>query len=122
MPVCYAVAESPVGVTVWTPIDAKPKSTADPRALARVRDLIERPVASLVADRWSEDWGRLAWVRLVGDAALIEPADDPTGHAAAVALLRARYPQYLAHPLETAPIIRIAVTEWTAWEATPSEG
>ena len=121
VPVCYAVAEAPAGVTIWTPIDAKPKVATEARALARVRDILERPVASLVADRWSEDWTALAWVRLIGEASLVEPADDPAGHAAAVALLRARYPQYLAHPLETAPIIRIAVTEWIAWEATPGD-
>ena len=93
VPVCFAVAETPGGVTIWTPLDAKPKVVADPRSLARVRDILDRPVATMVADRWSEDWDRLAWVRLIGDAALVEPGPDPVRHAAAVALLRARYPQ-----------------------------
>lgn len=104
-------------MTLWTPVDAKPKAVADVRALARVRDVLARPVASLVADRWSEDWDALAWVRLIGAAALVEPDGDPA-HAVAVALLRARYPQYLEHPLERLPLLRIDVTEWTAWAAS----
>ncbi len=108
-------------MSLWTPLDAKPKAVSDPRALARVRDILERPVASLLVDRWSETWSELAWLRLTGPAELVEPAAGAP-HAVAVALLRARYPQYLAHPLESAPIIRIAVATWTGWEAGPAGG
>ena len=56
---------------------------------------------TLLVDRWSEDWSELEWLRLEGRARLLDPDDAPAQHAAAVALLRARYPQYTGRPLET---------------------
>ncbi len=147
VPVCFAVAPSPLDV-LWTPIDQKPKQSSDPRRLARVRDIIERPPIALLVDRWDEDWSRLAWLRLEGEARLLEPGEaaaaaareggghDRAGHAraehsghergehaTAVTALRERYPQYAAHDLERRPIIRIEVTravEWGRLEAPSS--
>ncbi len=121
VPVCFAVADEPDGTVVWTPIDEKPKRSDDPRDLARVRDIAERPEVGLLADRWDEDWDRLAWLRLRGIAALIEPGDAseprPPGapRTAAIAGLRARYPQYAGHDLESRPLIRVELTETLAW-------
>jgi len=44
-------------------------------ASARVHDISLRPTVSLLVDRWSEDWTDLAWLRVHGDAILLEPAD-----------------------------------------------
>jgi hypothetical protein len=33
-----------------------------------VRDILARLRAALLADRWDDDWSRLAWLRLEGDA------------------------------------------------------
>ena len=72
VPVCF-VAHFPV---LYTPLDEKPKHEADPHALARVRDIQGRPEVTLLVDRWDEDWSRLAWLRLHGQATLLEPSDD----------------------------------------------
>jgi hypothetical protein len=40
-----------------------------------VRDLIVRPRVSLLADRWDEEWARLAWLRVEATASLVEPGD-----------------------------------------------
>lgn len=121
VPVCFALAPAdgadghPV---IWTPLDEKPKQAADPRALARVRDLLARPAVTLLVDRWEEDWTRLAWVRCYGTGELLEPEPrEAHEHAAAVTALRAKYPQYAGHDLETRPVIRIAVDRVTAWGA-----
>jgi PPOX class probable F420-dependent enzyme len=103
---------------VYSALDDKPKSVADPRALARVRDIAERPRVTLLVDRWSEDWTQLAWVRIEGSATLLEPTGTAAlEHARAVGLLRARYPQYATHNLETRPMIRVAVERVSGWAA-----
>lgn len=83
VPVCFALAPAPLDV-LYTPLDAKPKRAADPRDLARVRDVLARPRVALLADRWDEDWSRLAWLRLEADARLLEPGGaDAAEHDAA---------------------------------------
>ena len=117
VPVCFALVDA-ADVTepvIYTPLDDKPKRVGDPRELARVRDILARPDVSLLVDRWSEDWTHLGWLRIRGRASLLEPGDAPDEHAAAVAALRARYPQYADHHLEDRPIIRIAVVATRSW-------
>jgi len=106
---------------VYTPIDRKPKSVADPRRLARVRDILARPQVNVLVDEWSEDWRELRWARVDGAATLLDPADpaDAGEHAHAVGLLRDRYAQYAEHRLEDRPIIRIAVDRVVSWAAEP---
>lgn len=117
VPICFALAPDAGGPTViYSPLDDKPKQGDDPRSLARVRDLVERPRATLLVDRWSEDWSRLAWLRLDVVGALVEPGPPtPEEHAAAVTALRARYPQYAAHRLERRPILRFTVERVASW-------
>jgi PPOX class probable F420-dependent enzyme len=112
VPVCFVVRD---GTDLYVPLDEKPKRTDDPRALARVRDILERPAVALIVHRWSEDWSELGWLRLRGDAWLVEPADAPAEHAAVVAELRAKYPQYASHRLEDRPLIRIRMTGASSW-------
>ena len=102
---------------LYTPLDEKPKRVVDPRALARVRDLVKRPDVALLVDRWSEDWTELAWLRIRGRAALLEPGDAPDEHAGAVAALRVKYPQYREHRLEDRALIRIEVLGAIWWSA-----
>jgi PPOX class probable F420-dependent enzyme len=103
---------------IYSVLDEKPKSVADPRDLARVRDIRERPRVGVLIDRWDEDWRHLAWLRLDGLARLIEPADPPSGeHSAAIRLLRARYPQYSTMAIERRPMIRVAIERVTRWSA-----
>jgi PPOX class probable F420-dependent enzyme len=124
VPVCFALVASDEGVTLYSPLDEKPKRAADPHALARVRDLVARSRVTLLADRWDEDWARLAWLRVEATASLVEPGT--TEHVRAVEALRARYPQYRDHALETRPLIRLVPTRTVWWsgggESGPGEG
>jgi PPOX class probable F420-dependent enzyme len=115
VPVCFIVeAVADERLRLLTPLDDKPKSTEDKRALARVRDIAARPTVSVLVERWDEDWTRLAWLRLSGQATLLEPADVPGD---AVARLRSKYPQYATHDLESSPMIAIDVERATSWGA-----
>jgi PPOX class probable F420-dependent enzyme len=117
VPICFVLdARAP---TLDTPIDDKPKRTDDPLALARIRDIAADPRVSVLADRWDEDWDRLAWVRCAGRAVVLEPATDE--HAVAVAALRTKYRQYETHRLETRPLIRITLEDVTGWGPLDSD-
>lgn len=118
MPIAFAVRDEADGLILYSAIDDKPKSVTDPRALARVRDIGTRPRVAVLVDRWDEDWSRLSWVRMEGTAVVLEPADESAlEHFLAVGLLRARYPQYTTHALETRPVIRVAVERVSGWSA-----
>jgi coenzyme F420-0:L-glutamate ligase / coenzyme F420-1:gamma-L-glutamate ligase len=126
VPVCFALLEDGGGggggPRLYTPLDAKPKRVADPRLLARVRDIADRPEVTLLVDRWDEDWDLLGWLRLHGIASLLEPAGEGSAagepaaeHAAAVSALLNRYPQYASHNLPTRPIIRVVLIRAVSW-------
>ncbi|MGE0483116.1 MAG: TIGR03668 family PPOX class F420-dependent oxidoreductase [Gammaproteobacteria bacterium] len=83
-----------VGQTLFSPIDGKPKAST---RLARLGHLEREPRVSLVVDHYDANWRSLWWVKLDADADIAEGS-----HAdweAAVAALRAKYPQYVATPL-----------------------
>ena len=119
VPICYALTDEVDRVgrpILYTPIDDKKKKTDNPHDVARVRDLLVLPELSLIIDRWDEDWDQLAWLRIYGYGELLEPQPDEIAeHAAAVTLLRARYPQYADHDLEHRPIIRVALERVVSW-------
>ncbi len=115
VPICFIVdAAGPARVRLLTPLDDKPKATDDKRTLARVRDIRARHEVSVLVDRWDEDWSRLGWLRLNGRATLLEPDDVPPG---AIERLRAKYPQYATHALESSPMIAIDIERATSWGA-----
>jgi PPOX class probable F420-dependent enzyme len=113
VPICFAVLDSPLGPVLFSPLDEKPKRGIDRHALARVQDLIVRPRVSLLADRWDEDWARLAWLRVDATATLVEPGHPE--HGRALLALMARYEPYRTQRLEANPIIRLEPTRTVWW-------
>lgn len=120
VPICFVVgADAADGrARLYSPLDDKPKRSDDPHDLGRVRDILVLPEATLLVDRWSEDWTKLAWLRLESRAELLEPEPrERDEHATAVAALLAKYPQYADHRLRTRPILRFTVERVVAWGA-----
>ena len=116
VPIVFARAEA----ALWSPVDGKPKSG---RELARVRDIRADPRVSLLLDEYAQDWSRLWWIRVDGEARVVRPADpgrDPRV-AAAVEALRAKYPQYQATPVLREPptILEVRVRSIRSWCADP---
>jgi PPOX class probable F420-dependent enzyme len=103
LPVTFALWEG----AVWSAIDRKPKRTAEP---ARVRRLRRRPDAALLVDRYDDDWSRLAWLELRGTVTIhpIGPALD--------ALAR-KYDQYRADP-PPGPLLRLEVLTAVHWRGS----
>ncbi len=107
-PHVVAVVSCEVDESIWIPIDGKPKSGAK---LKRVRNIEASGQASLLVDQYDEDWSRLRWVRVDGDAHVQKmPAD-------VAATFRVKYPQYRSTPLGDA-CIRIAARRSRQWAAT----
>jgi PPOX class probable F420-dependent enzyme len=76
------------GADVVTAVDQKPKGD---RELTRVANLRAHPDATMVMDRWDEDWRRLGWVMIRGVARIAAPGS-------ATDELLERYPQYRNDP------------------------
>lgn len=99
---------------LYTPIDEKPKRSRDPRALRRVKNILENPRVAVVVDRYDEDWSRLAFAILEGRASLLESGRE---HERALAALAEKYPQYAELPLAGRPVIKVEVERTTTWSA-----
>src|SRR5574337_141746 len=65
IPVCYAFD----GKQFYIPLDEKPKRV-DESKLRRVRNILARHEASLLFDHYDDDWSRLGYVLVHGQAGL----------------------------------------------------
>ncbi len=108
VPVCFSLRDQSLYITV----DEKPKRTDIP--LKRLRNIQDNPAVAVTVDRWDEDWTRLAWVMLRGQATILAGGEE---HALAQQLLRARYPQYHAMDLAPLPVIAVRIRRTLSWGA-----
>ena len=116
IPICYAFD----GITIYSPIDRKPKSVSA-QDLKRVRNLQENQYVCLVIDDYSDNWAELSYVQISGTARMIEPDDELEGeHRRAVEMLRDKYPQYRSMDIDRTPMIKITPTRLKAWRARPA--
>ena len=106
VPVCYVV----VGTTAYITVDEKPKRTDIP--LKRLRNIQDNPAVALTVDRWDEDWTRLAWIMLRGNADILA---DGVEHDAAQERLRLRYTQYRSMDIAPLPVIAIRISRVLGW-------
>ena len=114
VPICYAFD----GDSIYSAIDAKPKTTAIDR-LKRIRNIRDNAKVSVVIDRYDEDWAQLRYVIIQGEAELLtEGAQFRRG----ADLLLAKYPQYRAMGLdrESGLMIRVKPSRVTEWQFAPS--
>ncbi len=108
VPVCYAWD----GTSFFVALDAKPKRVA-PQRLKRIRNILVNPQVALVIDHYSDDWSELGYVLVRGTATLLPP--NTPEHQSAVKLLRERYPQYRAMPIDEQPAILIRPSSVVSW-------
>lgn len=105
VPVVFAIDDG----EVVTPIDRKPKTG---KKLRRVRNLERDPRATLLVDRWSEEWTELAWVMIRGRASL-HAADRSFNE---IEKIITRYPEY-RDTIQGSDVIRIVPERisWWSW-------
>ena len=107
VPICFALE----GGVLYSAVDQKPKRSRD---LRRLRNLRERPWATVLVDHYEEDWSALWWVRLRGPARVLGDGEEATR---ALAVLTEKYPQYRREP-PGGPVIAVEVAEWRSWQAS----
>jgi PPOX class probable F420-dependent enzyme len=107
LPITFALYDG----ALWSAVDRKPKARPG-GDLARLRYLRRRPDIALTVDHYEDDWTRLAWVQVLGEAS-IHNVDECEG---AFAALAAKYHQYHATP-PPGPLIRIEPTRVLSWRA-----
>jgi PPOX class probable F420-dependent enzyme len=105
VPVCFAVADG----TLYVTVDEKPKGAAP---LKRVRNILENPAAAFLADRYDEDWSRLGWVMLRGEAEILQAGKE---HDRAQRLLAAKYPQLRKMRIDGLPVIALRIARVVSW-------
>ena len=100
-----------IGDTLYSTVDAKPKRST---RLQRLVNLERDPRATILADHYEDDWGRLWWVRVRGTGRRVDDAGEA---ARAVTALRAMYSQYArTDPGEIVFAIDLAAWRGWAWE------
>lgn len=110
VPVCFVFD----GTCLYSAIDAKPKRVAAPK-LRRLQNIRANPRASVIADHYEEDWGRLRYVLVQGRADVLESGPE---RDRALALLREKYPQYRTMPaFDESPVIRLIPERVASWAA-----
>ena len=108
VPICFACD----GSVFYSAIDRKPKRVA-PNRLARLKNVEKTPQVALLVDHYDEDWARLWYVLVRGEAELVS---SPIERTRAIQLLRVKYPQYGPDMLQDdAPVLRITPRRVTAW-------
>ena len=96
-------------------LDAKPKTTPL-RQLRRVKNILANPQVSLVVDHYEENWDKLQYILVSGDAELLESDEK---WVVAIAMLREKYPQYQAMDLDQSPVIKITPVRYSPWSSQP---
>ncbi|MGH7826545.1 MAG: TIGR03668 family PPOX class F420-dependent oxidoreductase [Candidatus Binatia bacterium] len=107
IPICFAFD----GEEFFSPIDEKPKRLAR-RKLQRLRNIEQNPHVSLVIDRYDEDWRKLAYILIRGEARVLLGGRK---HRRAVRLLRRKYRQYHSMAIEDRPMIVIKPASVKVW-------
>ena len=107
VPVCFAIDEQ----TLYFAVDFKPKRSTN---LRRLRNIAANPAVSILVDHYDDDWNRLWWVRVDGEARMVTEGAEAQR---AVKLLAARYSQYRANA-PAGPVVAVAIAAMTGWSAS----
>ncbi len=113
VPVCFVFN----GEFIYSVLDSKPKTTAL-RQLRRVRNILANPRVSLVVDHYEEDWSRLQYVMVSGEASLLESGEE---WGLSIVMLRQKYPQYHRMELDQSPVIKIVPARFVPWSSRPED-
>jgi PPOX class probable F420-dependent enzyme len=103
------------GARFYFVIDEKPKRKHGTE-IKRMKNIAENPRVALVIDHYDEEWSRLAYVLIHGDARIVK---DDAEYALAIQQLRHKYSQYRAMLLtqENNPVVRIEPDRFHVWGA-----
>jgi len=109
LPVCFALR----GNIIYTPIDKKPKKVTAYN-LRRLKNIYSNPNVSIVFDRYSEDWTRLYYIMVEGEASVIQEGEE---YKHSLNSLVQKYDQYREMGLLSLglPVIKIEPKKIICW-------
>jgi coenzyme F420-0:L-glutamate ligase / coenzyme F420-1:gamma-L-glutamate ligase len=109
VPICFWFD----GAQFYFVIDEKPKRRSGSE-VKRMRNIASNPRVALIIDHYEEEWSSLAYVLVLGRAAMV---DDPNEYMLALRNLRDKYPQYrtMALSAEKNPVVVIEPARVHAW-------
>jgi len=107
VPITFALGDD----ELYFAVDHKPKRTVN---LQRLRNIEANPAVSVLADHYENDWNRLWWVRVDGQARIVNAGEH---REKAITLLSSRYEQYRSVP-PAGPVVAIAVERLSGWSAS----
>jgi inorganic pyrophosphatase len=106
------------GDKIYTPTEDTFRKTG-PFQLARVRNILTNHRVFLVVDDYDDDWSKLAWVQVRGNAIVKTNGQD---YEKGIDLLTLKYPQYKNEHLNGKPLIIITPQKINGWRATDLPG
>jgi PPOX class probable F420-dependent enzyme len=112
VPITFAAVRE----SLYTAVDAKPKTST---RLRRLANIAANPQVSVLVDHYADDWDELWWARADGTARILDVAGSPdlTGDVRhALAALADRYPAYRTAP-PSGPLVAVDVRRWSGWSA-----
>jgi PPOX class probable F420-dependent enzyme len=107
VPITFALGDD----ELYFAVDHKPKRTVN---LQRLRNIEAHPAVSVLADHYENDWSRLWWVRVDGQARIVNAGEL---REKAITLLSSRYEQYRSVP-PAGPVVAIAIERLSGWSAS----
>ena len=105
VPIVFAIE----GEVLYSSVDEKPKSSKE---LVRIENIRANPKVSVLIDEYDEDWTKLWWVRLDGDA---EVVDSGPGRERGLALLAEKYERYRTDMPPQGEVISVRIESWRGW-------
>jgi PPOX class probable F420-dependent enzyme len=115
VPVCFALDGDDGGDTIYSAVDAKPKTTPD---LKRLRNIAGNHHVTLLVDHYEDDWAKVWWVRVDGMAIVHDTGTE--AHIRGGARLADKYAQYRQNPGSLGRIVVVQVRKWTSWAYSDS--
>jgi PPOX class probable F420-dependent enzyme len=91
-------------------VDQKPKKGP---LIRRIGNLMVNPALEFVVDGYADDWDLLWWVRVSGNARVV---DSDVERTEAISALAKKYPNYVQAP-PMGPVIAVDVDAVTSWES-----
>ena len=108
IPICFEIGNDS---TIYSAIDEKPKC-GDFNALKRIRNIRDNPRVSVLFDKYTENWEKLAYVLIRGEAQLkTEGVEREYGEK----ILREKYRQYRNYLTPGCPVIVIYPQNTFSW-------
>ena len=113
VPVCFALDTT--NDTIYSAVDAKPKSTPD---LKRLRNIAGNHHVTLLVDHYDDNWAKVWWVRADGTAIVHDTGTEV--HTRGRGRLAAKYTQYAEAPDLLGRMVVVQVHKWTSWAYSDS--